>query len=65
MLRFLIAALALALGLVVVSVSNCGSECSADKDCEEVVCADGTKHRTCTEGSCMTFADCPSKQSGW
>lgn len=63
MLRIMIALFSV--GLIAATVTNCTSECSVDKDCEEVVCADGTKHRSCQEGVCMTFSDCTTKQTGW
>lgn len=62
MLRTVLAIIAAA---VVATAGACGSECSADKDCEEVVCADGTKVRSCREGLCYAFQDCPQKQGGW
>lgn len=63
MVRIVIAAVTV--GVIVFTAGACGSECSADKDCEEVVCPDGTKHRSCSEGLCMVFADCNTKPTGW
>ncbi len=62
MLRIVFSVMAV---IAVLSAGACGSECSADKDCQEVVCADGTKVRSCTEGLCYTFHDCPKQGSGW
>lgn len=62
MLRFALAIIAVG---TISSLGACGAECGADKDCEEVVCADGTKVRSCKEGACYTFSDCPKKTGGW
>jgi hypothetical protein len=60
----LIAAM-LAGGLTIAACED-DPECETNADCDEVVCADGIKHKECTEGSCFVAEDCaPANGGGW
>ena len=66
-LRLLVAASLL--GLTSVLVLACGSdsedECAQDSECGEVVCADGTKIRSCVAGECVKAEACNADAGGW
>lgn len=57
------------LGLAPLLVSACSedneSECSQDSECGEVVCADGTKIRSCVNGECVSAEACNQDGGGW